>query len=287
MAIFAHQGRKVVYDRAGSGPPIVFLHNAGAQRHIWDDQVAALRHRHEVFALDLPGYGESDRPASGYELSDYARMLGAFLDAHELREVVLVGNCLGSATSLAYAMAHPSAVRALVLISPLTRNTVRRGQQAPLAWLDGMLPLGPLARRIALPDQVVSLIVANQLGSRGRRLGLRHSRRLRAHWGDPGRLQALHGLVQGFPAYRVLDEFTPGPDFPPICTIWGKQNRILSASAGAVLDRTLRPRSSVVLADCGHLPMVEDPDAVTTAITDFLTDPAVRPYRGGRSHATG
>ncbi|MEV0343402.1 alpha/beta hydrolase [Nocardia sp. NPDC050713] len=285
MATFAHQGRTVVFDRIGSGPPIVLLHNAGTQRHIWDDQAAALKREHEVFALDLPGYGESDQPATGYRLEEYVRMLGAFLDAHDLSDVVLIGNCLGSATSLGYAMAHPSNVRALVLVSPLTRNTVRKGESAGLAWVDGKLPLGPLAKRLALPDRVISLIIANQLGARGRRLGMQHSRRLKAHWGDRGRLQALHGLVQDFPNFRVLDEFIPGPAFPPICTIWGKQNHILSASAGAVLDRTLRPHTRVVLPDCGHLPMVEDPAAVTTAITEFLAAPAIRPHGGRRPHA--
>ncbi|MEV0245483.1 alpha/beta hydrolase [Nocardia sp. NPDC050712] len=272
MATFAHHGRTVVYDRAGDGPPIVLLHNAGTSRRIWDEQVAELRRDHEVFALDLPGYGESQRPATGYRLVDYVRMLDAFLDEHHLTDVVLVGNCLGSAVALSYTITRAvPRVRALVLINPLTWNTVYRGQQAPLAWLSATLPLAPLARRLALPDLVSGLIIANQLGSRGRAQKLQDSRTLRAPWGDTGRLIALDRLVQDFPAFRALDSFTPGPDFPPICTIWGAQNRILSATAGAALGATtLHPHTSVVLPDCGHLPMMEDPGAVTGAITDFL-----------------
>ncbi|WP_194815090.1 alpha/beta fold hydrolase [Nocardia sp. XZ_19_385] len=272
MATFAHHGRTVVYDRAGDGPPIVLLHNAGASRRIWDDQVAELRRDHEVFVLDLPGYGESQRPATGYRLLDYVRMLDAFLDAHHLTGVVLVGNCLGSAISLSYTITRPAQVRGLVLINPLTWNTVYKGQQAPLAWLSAKLPLAPLARRLALPGPVAGMIVANQLGSRGRAGKLQKSAKLTGPWGDPGRLIALDRLVQDFPAFRALDTFVPGPDFPPICTIWGAQNRILSATAGAALDATtLHPHTSVVLADCGHLPMMEDPAAVTATITEFLT----------------
>ncbi|WP_433576343.1 alpha/beta fold hydrolase [Nocardia brasiliensis] len=270
MDVFEHQGRAVAYDRVGSGTPVVFLHNAGTQHHIWDDQVAALRDEHEVFAIDLPGYGQSEQPAAGYRLADYVRMLGAFLDAHRLASVALVGNCLGSATALRYAMDRPEQVRALVLINPLTWDTVRSGQSAGLAWADARLPLGPLARRLALPGPAVSLIVGNQLGARGRAQQLQNSPRLRAHWSDRGRLQALHGLVQDFPAFAAFDEFTPPADFPPICTIWGKQNRILSARAGARLSRTLRAHTAVELPDCGHLPMVEDPAGVSAVITDFL-----------------
>ncbi|MFE7797850.1 alpha/beta fold hydrolase [Nocardia sp. NPDC057440] len=271
MEIFVHQGRAVVFDRVGSGPPIVLLHNAGTQRRIWGDQVTALRGDHEVFALDLPGYGESEQPADGYRLDDYVAMLGAFLDAQHLTDVVLIGNCLGAATSLRYTIAHPAVVRALVLINPLTWNTVRAGRQAAMAWADARLPLGPLARRLALPEVLVSRIVTEQLGARGRRQKLHHSPRLRAHWSDRGRLQALHGLVQDFPGFADLDAFSPPAGFPPICTIWGKQNRILSAHAGARLNHTLRPDTEVELPDCGHLPMVEDPAAVTTVITTFLT----------------
>ncbi|UAK35143.1 alpha/beta hydrolase [Nocardia asteroides] len=275
MDVFQHRGRSVVFDRAGAGSPVVFLHNAGAQRRIWDDQVAALRDEHEIFALDLPGYGRSDQPATGYRLTDYVDMLTAFLDAHDRTDVVLVGNCLGSATSLRYAMDRPDRVRALVLINPLTWDTVSSGQSAGLAWLDARLPLAPLARRISLPGPVVSLIVGNQLGPRGRGRGSQYEPRVRAHWTDRGRLQALHGLVQDFPSYRALDGFDPPAGFPPICTIWGRRNRVLSARAGGRLNRKLRPHTAVELPDCGHLPMVEAPDQVSSIITGFLAATAV------------
>ncbi|MER7451033.1 alpha/beta hydrolase [Nocardia beijingensis] len=283
MEVFEHRGRSVVFDRTGSGSPVVFLHNAGTQRRIWDDQVAALRDGHEVFALDLPGYGQSDRPATGYRLIDYVDMLTAFLDAHRLTDVVLIGNCLGSATSLRYAMGHPERVRALVLINPLTLDTVSSGQSASLAWLDARLPLAPLARRISLPNPVVSLIVGNQLGPRGRGRRDQHEPRVRAHWTDRGRLEALHGLVQDFPSYRALDTFHPPAGFPPICTIWGRRNRVLSAKAGGRLNRTLRPHTAVELPDCGHLPMVEAPDRVASILTGFLAaiDSPLRKPAGG------
>ncbi|UGT65737.1 alpha/beta hydrolase [Nocardia gipuzkoensis] len=270
MDVFAHRGRAVVFDRTGSGSPVVFLHNAGTQRRIWDDQVAALRDEHEVFALDLPGYGQSDQPATGYRLTDYVDMLTEFLDAHRLTDVVLIGNCLGSATSLRYTMGHPGRVHALVLVNPLTSDTVSSGRSAGLAWLDARLPLAPLARRISLPSPIVSLILGNQLGPRGRDQRNQHEPRVRAHWTDRGRLHALHGLVQDFPSYRALDTFDPPAGFPPICTIWGRRNRILSAKAGGRLNRKLRPHTAVELPDCGHLPMVEAPDQVTSIITGFL-----------------
>ncbi|MEV6767582.1 alpha/beta hydrolase [Nocardia sp. NPDC051030] len=267
---FQHRGRSVAYQRVGGGPPIVLLHHAGGHHRIWADQVPALQRDHEVFVLDMPGYGLSDQPADGYRLSDYTTMLAAFLDELRLTNVVLIGNCLGSATALNYTIRHPERVRGLVLLNPLTRNTVRRSRSGPLAWLDARLPLERAAQAISLPDPLIRRIVTNQLGPRGRSRGLHRTERLMAHWGDRGRLTGLHGLVQGFPAFSALDIFIPPESFPPICTIWGARNHVLSARAGARLNRTLRPRTAEFLPDCGHLPMVEDPERVNGIILEFL-----------------
>ncbi|MGK8523755.1 alpha/beta fold hydrolase [Nocardia asteroides] len=185
-------------------------------------------------------------------------------------------------------MDHPDRVRALVLLNPLTWDTVYSGQSAGLAWLDARLPLAPLARWISLPDPVVSLIVGNQLGPRGRAGRKQYEPRVRAHWTDQGRPQALHGSVRDFPSYRALDTFDPPIGFPPICTIWGRRNRVLSAEAGRRLNRRLRPHTAVELPDCGHLPMVEATDQVTSIITGFLaaTGAPARKRADGRSTAS-
>jgi pimeloyl-ACP methyl ester carboxylesterase len=112
MPTFDFDGMPIAFDVAGEGEPVLFLHNLGADRRIWDRQMDALSRTHRVYALDWLGFGESAVPDSGYTLENYLRLLTAFVGAHDLAEVTLVGNCFGSAMSLLYARRDPRRVRA-------------------------------------------------------------------------------------------------------------------------------------------------------------------------------
>ncbi|MTE14962.1 alpha/beta fold hydrolase [Nocardia aurantiaca] len=266
MPEFDYHGVSVAYDRAGSGDPIVFLHNIGGDRRIWMNQTGALAATNAVYALDLFGYGDSDSPGSGYTVDNYVRMVSEFIETHGLTDVTLVGNCFGSALSLLYARGNPRNVRALVLCSPLTAATLR---PTPTGWMARMaahFPLDSIAGAIRLPEAAANLVVREQLGPRGRGMGSSPFAGLRRRWSEPRRLLPPAAIARDLPTLAVLDDFRPAPGFPPITTVWGAENRILSASAGARLNTTLCPSEAIELADCGHLVMLEQPETVTAAI---------------------
>ncbi|AYF74369.1 alpha/beta hydrolase [Nocardia yunnanensis] len=266
MPEFDYHGVSVAYDRAGSGDPIVFLHNIGGDRHIWVNQARALATTTSVYTLDLFGYGDSDSPATGYTVDNYVRMVAEFIDAHQLTGVTMVGNCFGSALSLLYAQRHPQKVRALVLCSPLTAATLRPTPTGWTARAAATLPLHAVAGAIRLPAAAAELVVREQLGPRGRGMSASTFAALRRRWSEPRRLLPPAAIARDLPTLAVLDEFRPTPGFPPITTIWGAKNHILSAAAGARLNATLRPARSLELPTCGHLVMLEEPETVTAAI---------------------
>ncbi|APE34974.1 hypothetical protein BOX37_14600 [Nocardia mangyaensis] len=272
MPTFDFRGTAIAYDEAGSGEPIVFLHNLGGDRRIWGAQVAALRGTHQVFALDLIGYGESDAPDNGYTLENYVAMVEAFLAARDLREVTLVGHCFGSALALLHTRRHPGRARSLILSSPLTPATLRPTRTGWAAVLGRNVRLDALLARVRLPGPVAGVIVSEQLGAaRGTDIDevVAH---LRTRWTEPRRLMVTAAISREIPRLAELDDFAPPTDFPPITTVWGARNRVLSARAGAVLNRTLRPVRDIVVDDAGHLVMVEAPDVVTDAVRTAIRD---------------
>ena len=101
-------------DTGGMGPVVICLHAIG---HGARDFEGLARHLsgYRVIAIDFPGQGRSGRdrvPASG---TRYAQLLALFITNLELHDVVLVGNSIGGATAVRYALLHPRIVRGLVL----------------------------------------------------------------------------------------------------------------------------------------------------------------------------
>ena len=278
MKTFDFQGLQIRYVQEGNGEPIVFLHNGGTSHAIWRDVMRALD-GHERFALDLLGYGESSKPESGYELATYVEILAAFVD--RLGPVRLVGNCMGSAISLAFAIERPSAVRALVLVNPLTDATFSAGQLGAMLALRKRLPavsatvFGAMSH-MSLGAWLGSYVVRMQLGAHGVERRVHETEDLCACYASDGQSRSLVRVLEDLPNYAALDRFEPGPGFPPICTIWGTQNRVLSPVAGKKLNETLRPAREEWLEGCGHLPMLEQPERVAAILRTFFQDNA--PY---------
>lgn len=276
MEIHDHHGLKIRYARHGQGAPMVLLHNGGTSHAIWSEVVSRLEGDYETFALDLLGYGASDKPSEGHDLNHHVEILEGFLDRLGLRDVVLVGNCMGSAISLSCALRRPNDVRALVLINPLTSATFGAGG---LGFLLGMRRRAPsLAkalyvpfRRLRLNRTLARASLRLQFGRTGRGRRLHHRDDLCACFTGPGQLPSLIGALDDLTNYAFLDDFTPPAGFPPLCTIWGDENVILSSVAGRRLNERLRPQREEWIAGAGHLVMLEEPDAVAGAIRDFLS----------------
>ncbi|KAJ6447258.1 alpha/beta hydrolase [Purpureocillium lavendulum] len=276
--IFEFEGLQITYDYGGTGSPIIFLHNLGGDRSIWAEQVNALKTTNSVYALDWIGFGDSTLPDAGYTIDTYLRLLSNFIDFHELRHVTLVGNCFGSAMSLLYANQSPNNVHALVLINPLTGATfapTTAGWAAQLLrrfpLLRGLL-LRPIAASLQLPGPIAEMMVRGQLGRGGGELPVGAIAGLRGRWTEPRRLLPLAEILSELPNLAVLDKLEPDALFPPITTIWGLRNRILSTVAGETLNSTLKPRRAIFLPTAGHLPMIEDPESVTEQIRFAAND---------------
>ena len=243
MQTFDHRGSTLRYQRTGAGEPVVFLHNRGTSHAIWSEVIPGLA-GFECFALDLLGFGASDKPERGYELETYVDTLGALLDAHGLSRVRLVGNCMGSAISLSFATRRPADVRALVLCNPLTEATFSAGQLGSMLALQRRAPsLTAAMSHVSLGAWLGSYALRFQVGRCGVERGVHERKDLCACYASDGQSRSLLKVLADLPNYAVLDRLEPHAHqgFPPICTIWGLDNRVLSARAGRTLNETLRP----------------------------------------------
>lgn len=108
-------GIKIYYEVVGEGPPLVLLHANPFDHTMWLYQTARFSRRYTVAAVDLRGYGRSDKPEGPFTFADMANDVRAVVRDLGRGRVVLVGISIGATLALSLALDHPEIVRALVL----------------------------------------------------------------------------------------------------------------------------------------------------------------------------
>jgi haloalkane dehalogenase len=147
-------GSKMAYVDEGESkvgePVVLLLHGNPTSSYLWRNVILHLTPRARCVAPDLIGFGYSDKPDIAYRVEDHARYLQAFIEALELKDVVLVLHDWGSALGLDWARRHSGRVRGLALMEFL----------APVAsWLDLDANAYDLLKAFRNPDTGRSLLI--------------------------------------------------------------------------------------------------------------------------------
>src|SRR5438128_276531 len=144
-------GLRLPYVVEGRGPAVIFVHGLGGFDECWRHNVRPLAGRATVFAVDLPGFGDSAKPRTSYRLGYFANALRGFMDALGLAQASLVGHSLGGAVSITLALTHPSRVERLALVGAIVPGGCYRPswiyRLVALRGLGEMLSRGGNARR--------------------------------------------------------------------------------------------------------------------------------------------
>jgi pimeloyl-ACP methyl ester carboxylesterase len=105
---------EVYYEVAGAGEPVVLIHGGFGDRRMWDDQFEVLARDYRVLRYDHRGFGRSPAPDTTYSP---IRDLIQLLDHAEMDRAHIVGNSLGGALAITFAILHPERVRSLTVVA--------------------------------------------------------------------------------------------------------------------------------------------------------------------------
>ncbi len=270
---------QVHYLAAGKGEPVVLLHGLAASVVAWRRNISVLAQRYAVYAPDLPGHGDSDKPDIAYSLDEGVRFLSRFLDALRLERAVLVGNSTGGLLALAMALRQPERVRALVLVDI-------PGLGRELAWPLRLASVPGLGLALEALNIATSQRFAPKLFYRPERIEPSVGRELARLQNDPGvRRAALrslrHGVnLLGLHRLLLLLHDSPAKIPAPTLIVWGHEDRVTPVEH-AHRAASLIPGAQVcVLPDCGHWPQMEQAQAFNEALLAFLAK--VVPVEGKR-----
>ena len=254
-------GFDFAYLRGGDGEPLVLVHGFGGNKDNWTRIAAELTPHFRVIVPDLPGFGESSKPANvGYTIAEQVERLRAFVKQLGLSRVHLGGNSMGGFISLAYAAKYPDEVASLWLLAPagtkeafdteLSKQYAQTGEIALLAQSPDDLPrivAFVTAQPPWMPYSIRKFAGAQAFANR-----------------------ELHASIfRQLAADRstLLDASAGTRIAAPALVVWGQQDRVLNPK-GAEATKALLPNGQLVMLDgIGHVPQMEAPKR---AAADYL-----------------
>ena len=252
----------VRYLQGGTGPHVVLLHGIFAEKDHWVDFARPLTGSYQVFAPDLPGFGESGRFADQeYHYDAQVERLRQWMDALGLAQVHLGGSSMGGTLAALFAVRYPQRVLSVAFIGAPHGLKTPRASTMDRQIDEGLCPLivrTPaefqqmfdflFARRPFLPAPIVKVAMEEAIANADSNVRL---------W------QAQ--LQDRFLLDATLSQVTA-----PCLALWGAQDKLFDAS-GIEVIRTLQPTAHVeVLEGVGHLPMMEAPAHTARRYRDFL-----------------
>ena len=258
------------------GSEVVLVHGLGsAARLEWQHTLPALASRHRVYAPDLPGFGDSDHPESGYGIELFTRALAGFIRALRLTRVTLVGASMGGGVALALAQRHPDLVERLALVDAFGLGRPRLMPQHLLLSLPGLgeLSMKAAAAAVAVAPPALVLALRRRMLGAGRPLGdgdyVQELRRIYRH---PGYGRAYLATIRSLAAFdwrsSDLESRLAGLRCP-VLFIWGENDPLFPLEQAVEAQARLPGSRLLVIAGAGHSPHVERPQEVNRELLDF------------------
>jgi pimeloyl-ACP methyl ester carboxylesterase len=256
---------------AGVGDPVVLIHGLGATKGSFLPTVAALADSFRTIALDLPGFGDSDKPVgSPYHAPFFARAVVDLMEALELRRAHMIGNSMGGRVALELGLRYAGHVRRLALLAPSLAWRRERPWAPVVRLLRPELGLLQIA-----PRWLVEAVVHRTIpvaGSTWVQAGVDEF--LRAYLTPRGRaafyaaarqiyLEEPHGTKGFWTRLATLR--------PPALFVWGKRDSLVPIAFAAHVRATL-PSAHHLELDCGHVPQLERPADTHAAIAAFFKE---------------
>jgi len=129
---FRWRGTRMVSTRSGEGSDaIVLVHGIGMGHRVFRELAEALDPHATVYAIDLPGFGDSPEPETAHSMGETGELLAAFVSALGLADPVLVGHSMGTEVVVEAVVRHPECSDRIVLIAPTVNRAERTaGRQA-------------------------------------------------------------------------------------------------------------------------------------------------------------
>jgi len=263
---------ELAYRELGSGPPVLLLHGWPTSSFLWRDVMPAIARRNRVLALDLPGFGGSDKPLeTRYDFEFFTRAIDGFLAAAGVDRVAIAGHDLGGPIAVRWALDNPERVTHLALLNTLLypdfdpsvmefvttlANPDTRSELTSAPGLESVIRLG-LADEASLTNEVLAGVV-DPFPDEDSRVALAKA--------------GIELQPDGFADLsRRLSELSV-----PVRVVYGEQDRVLPdvAETMARVKRDVPQAEVTAIPTAGHFVQEEAGEEVGDLLAAFFAESA-------------
>ena len=234
-------GSLIHYETFGRGRPVLFVHGWLGSWRYWVPVMEDISTDYRTYALDLWGFGDSDKTREQYDVDTYVGLLVTFMDELGVWQAPLIGHTLGAAIAAELAARHPERVSKVLAVGlPLTADGINRK----------LLSAGPnntLARLFwhrqrPYPEVEMSLskIAKNAIAL------------------------TIQSVVR-LDLRDTLDQIDV-----PFLTIYGDKDSVISPDQADELETNHYSARAIILRDAHHFPMLDQPAKFTRLLRDFM-----------------
>ncbi|MDD1420240.1 alpha/beta fold hydrolase [Dolichospermum sp. ST_sed1] len=258
--------------------PLILLHGFGASIGHWRHNLEVLGKSHTVYALDMIGFGASEKAATNYNVELWVEQVYDFWKTFIGQPVVLVGNSIGSLISLVAAANHPDMVQGIVMMSlpdpTLEQEMISTALQPLVSGIKSIFtsrlilkPLFYFIRRPSVLRPWASLAYANPEAITDELIDI-----LAGPPQDRGSARAFRALFKATTGVNFspsVKKILPNLTIPMLL-IWGKKDRFVPPQLANQFVGYNEKLQLLYLEDVGHCPQDESPEQVNQAILDWI-----------------
>ena len=262
-------GVRIHYQEAGdeSAPAIILIHGFISSTLIWSEvflPLAAAGFR--VIALDLPGYGYSEKPPDArYTIDSQAYAVVGLMNRLGIDEATIVGASYGGAVAATIALDYPERVSRLVLVGAVINDVPMQSLMPRI----GRLPLvGDIVTPLFLGSRWVLRERMKKMYRRSGKTLDEHKFAARHHLlATANTHRAMLRTMRRWHANRIANEAHLIRQ--PALILWGEADEHISLSDGMRMREAIPRSRLIVFRNSGHLPPVEQPENFVQVVTDF------------------
>ena len=251
----------VVYLEGGKGPTILLLHGYTGSKDNWTRFAVYLTKDYRVVIPDLPGYGESSMiEEASYDLSNQMSRLHKFAQAIELKKFHVAGNSMGGLFAGTYAARYPDEIISVGLFDAAGVLSLEKSIVTKMMEKDENLLV--LKDSDDLP-RLISLFFANppSLPYPLKRVFIQTALANRKFYEKERK--------EIFPDFYSLENELANIKAQALI-LWGDHDKVLDVSSVPVFEKGLKNHKTVIVKDCGHVPMLEKPQETAVQYIDFV-----------------